>query len=183
MNPPRPDDDRVLPETRWAALAIFIIHVPAPAILWVAPGRTADLWAWPVEPELTATFLGSGYGAGAYFLWRCHRAERWHSSRPGVLGASTLTMQVGVGALMLSRDPRWSTRLPIMQTFHVATALLLIGAIRAFADFDASNPLTWLYLGGLTGTAGALALLRWSMERNEVGSIDPGGSRWPSPVS
>ena len=121
MNPTRPHDDRVLPETRWTALAVFLILVPAAAILWVEPDRTADLWAWPVRL--------------------------------------------------------------IVQTFLVATALLLIGAIHAFADFDTRNPLTWLYLGGLTGTAGALVLLIRSTERNGVGPIHPGGSRWPSPVS
>jgi hypothetical protein len=72
---------------------------------------------------------------------------------------ASLTVQVGLGALVLSRDPRWSAWRLIVQTFLVATALLLLGAIRAFADFDTSNPLTWLYLGVLTGTAGALALL------------------------
>lgn len=295
MHPPRPHDDRVLPETRWAALAVFLILVPAAAILWVAPDRTADLWAWPIRPELTSIFLGSGYGAGAYFFWRSFRAERWHPSSPGVLGASvfaammliatvihwdrfnhgdaptlaaiafyawtivyvvspfavfaiwwrnratdprtpaadepcvpagallaarafaagalmagglcfvvpevavdlwpwqltpltarvlaSLTVQVGVGAILLSRDPRWGTWRLIVQTFIVATALLLIGAIRAFADFDTSNPLTWLYLGGLAGAAGALVLLHRGTERNRVGPIHPGGSRWPSPVS
>jgi hypothetical protein len=295
MNPARPHDDRVLPETRWAALAVFVILVPAAAILWMAPDRTADLWAWPIKPELTSIFLGSGYGAGAYFFWRTFRAERWHPSSPGVLGASVfavlmliatvihwdrfnhgnaptlaaiafyawtivyivspfavfaiwwrnratdprapaaddpcvpgsalraarafaagalavgalcfvvpevaidvwpwqltpltarvlacLTVQLGVGALVLARDSRWSTWRLIVQTFLVATALLLIGAIRAFADFDTSDPLTWLYLGGLTGTAGALVLLHRSTERNRVGPIDPGGSRWPSLVS
>jgi hypothetical protein len=295
MSPTRPRDDRVLPETRWASLIVFSILVPATAILWVAPDRTGDLWAWTIRPELTPIFLGSGYGAGAYFFLRTYRAERWHQSSPGMLGASvfaglmliatvihwdrfnhgdaptlaaiafyawtivyiaspfavfaiwwrnratdprepaageplvppaallaarvfaagalaagalffvvpqiaidvwpwqltpltarvlaSLTVQVGVGALVLSRDPRWSAWRLVVQTFLVATALLLIGAIRAFADFDPSNPLTWLYLGGLSGTAGALALLHRSIERKRVGSIHPGGSRWPSPVS
>jgi hypothetical protein len=276
MSPTRPRDDRLLPETRWAALAVFLILVPATAILWVAPDRTADLWAWMIQPELTPIFLGSGYGAGAYFFWRTFRADRWHASSPGVLGASvfaglmliatiihrdrfnhgdaptlaaiafyawtivyivspfavfaiwwrnratdprtpaagdrcvpagallgarvfaagalatgslffvvpevatdvwpwhltpltarvlaSLTVQVGVGALVLSRDPRWSGWRLIVQTFLVATALLLVGAIRAFADFDTSNPLTWLYLGGLLGTAAALALLHRRMD-------------------
>jgi hypothetical protein len=96
---------------------------------------------------------------------------------------ASLTVQVGVGALVLSRDPRWSAWRLIVQTFLVATALLLVGAIRAFADFDAGDPLTWLYLGGLTGTAGALLLMRRSAGRISVGPIEPGGSRWPSPVS
>jgi hypothetical protein len=290
LHPQRVRDDRVLPETRWAALIVFFILLPATAILWVAPDRTGDLWAWMIQPELTPIFLGSGYGAGAYFFWRTHRAERWHPSSPGVLGAAvfaglmliatgihwdrfnhgdaptlaaiafyawtgvyvvapfavfaiwwrnratdprtpaapeprvpagallaarafaigalaagalcfvlpgvavdvwpwqltpltarviaSLTIQVGVGALVLSADPRWSAWRLIVQTFLVATALLLTGAIRAFADFEGGNPLTWLYLGGLLGTAAALALLHARMEtpgtlRNTVGPIDP----------
>jgi hypothetical protein len=276
MHPQFVCDDRVLPETRWAALIVFFILVPAAAILWVAPHRTGDLWAWMIQPELTPIFLGSGYGAGAFFFWRTYRAERWHPSSPGVLGASvfaalmliatlihwdrfnhgdgptlaaiafyawtivyiaspfavfaiwwrnratdpresvaddplvppsallaarvfaagalaagtliflmpqiaidiwpwqltpltarvlaSLTVQVGVGAFVLSRDPRWSAWRLIVQTFLVATALLLVGAARAFGDFDAGNPLIWMYLGGLLGTAGALALLHRRME-------------------
>jgi hypothetical protein len=293
MTPLRPQlerDDRVLPETRWAALVVFLILVPASAILWIAPDRTGDLWAWMIKPELTPVFLGSGYGAGAYFFWRTYRAERWHPSSPGVLGAAvfaglmliatgihwdrfnhgdaptlaaiafyawtavyivspfavfaiwwrnratdprtpapdeprvppsvllaarafalgalaagglaflvpqvaidvwpwqltpltarvlaSITVQVGVGALVLSADPRWSAWRLIVETFLVATALLLIGAARAFGDFDTSNPLTWLYLGGLLATAGALILLQRRSEtpvtlRNTVGPIDP----------
>jgi hypothetical protein len=290
MSPTLPRDDRVLPETRWAALIVFIILLPATAILWAAPARTADLWAWMIQPELTPIFLGSGYGAGAYFFWRTYRAECWHPSSPGVLGASifaglmliatvihwdrfnhggapalaaiafyawtivyiaspfavfaiwwrnratdprtpaaddpcvpssallsarafavcalaigslfflvpeiaidiwpwqltpltarvlaSLTVQVGVGALMLSVDPRWSTWQLIVQTFLVATALLLIGAIRAFGDLDTSNPLTWLYLSGLIGTACALFLLHHRMEA-PIGDEHP--PRTPTP--
>ena len=61
----------------------------------------------------------------------------------------SFTAQVGVGALLISLDSRWSSWKLIVQTFFVATALLLIGAIRAFDDFDTGNPLTYAYLGGL----------------------------------
>ena len=293
MSPTRPRDDRVLPVTRWAALIVFFILVPAWTILWVAPDRTADLWAWMIKPELTPIFLGSGYGAGAYFFWRTYRAEGWHPSSPGVLGASvfaglmviatgihwdrfnhgdapalaavafyawtivyivspfavfaiwwrnqatdprtpgshdprvpssarlaarafaagalgvgllffvvpvvaidiwpwqltpltarvlaSLTVQVGVGALVLSLDPRWSTWRLIVHTYFVATALLLIGAIRAFGDFDTGNPLTWMYLGGLLATAAALALLHRRME-TPIGDEHPPSTPVPQHV-
>ena len=54
-----------------------------------------------------------------------------------VLGS--FTAQVGVGALLLSLDRRWSAWKLIVQTFFVATALLLVGAIRAWAT---STPAT-----------------------------------------
>jgi hypothetical protein len=281
MSTAPPGNDRVLPATHWAALVVFVILVPAVVILWGAPGRTADLWAWTIKPDLTPIFLGSGYGAGAYFFWRTYRAERWHPSSAGVLGASafaglmliatiihwdrfnhghapalaaiafygwtivyvlspfavfalwwrnratdsgapaardadvppgallaarafaagafaggllffvapqvaidiwpwqltpltarvlaSFTVQVGVGALVLSLDSRWTAWRLIVQTFFVATAFLLVGAVRASDDFDEENPMTWLYLAGLAGTAAALALLYRRMERTAVG--------------
>jgi hypothetical protein len=55
-----------------------------------------------------------------------------------------------------------------VQTFFIATALLLIGAIRAFDDFDTGNPLTYAYLGGLVAADIALLLLYRSMSRQEA---------------
>lgn len=270
-------DDRILAGTRRASLAVFLILIPALIVLWGAPGETANLWAWPIQPDLTPIFLGSGYGAGAYFFWRTFTADRWHPSSAGVLGASVFAAlmlvatllhwdkfnhgdapflaavafygwvtvyiaspfavfwlwwrnrrtdprtpeagepvvpprvrlaaavfaggsfgaagvfflspqtaidiwpwdltpltsrvlasfmaQVGVGAAVLARDPRWSAWRLLVQTFFVATALLLAGAARAFGDFDEGNPLTWLYLGGLVGADVALLLLYRAMAR------------------
>ena len=69
-----------------------------------------------------------------------------------------------------------------MQTFFVATALLLLGAVRAFDDFDQGNPMTWLYLGGLIGTDVALVLLYGRMER-PVMPRDRADLPWQSRVS
>ena len=54
-----------------------------------------------------------------------------------------------------------------MQTFWVATALLLVGAIRAWDDFDTSNVLTYVYVGGLVAGDLALLVLYRSMTRQE----------------
>ncbi len=256
---------------RRAALAVFLILVPAVVILWGAPDRTADLWSWTIKPDLTPIFLGSGYAAGAYFFWRTFRAKQWHPSSAGVLSAAafagamlgatlihydklnhgdaptlatiafygwvivyvaspfvvlglwmrnhavdprtpspgeavlpravlfgarlfgcaaiagaavfyispqtaidvwpwTLTpltarvlasfmLQVGLGGILLSLDSRWSSWRLLVQTFFVATAFLLVGAARAFDDFDTGNVMTWLYLGGLVASDLGLLLL------------------------
>ena len=235
------------------------------------PDRTADAWAWTIEPDLTPIFLGAGYGAGAYFFLRTFLSDRFPPSSAGIFGAAffaalmliatlihwdrfnhgdapligalvfygwvavyivspfvvfalwwfnrrtdsgrpapgdaivphwvrriaqlvaagsfvgaaffflfpdeaidawpwqltpltsrvigSFTAQVGVGALLISLDSRWSSWKLIVQTFFVATALLLIGAIRAFDDFDTGNPLTYAYLGGLVAADIALLLL------------------------
>jgi hypothetical protein len=273
----RAGDDRVLPATHWASLVVFCILVPALVILWGMPDRTADAWAWTIEPELTPIFMGAGYGAGAYFFMRTFLSDRFHPSSAGIFGAAffaalmlvatlihwdrfnhgdapligalvfygwvgvyilsplvvfwlwwrnrrtdsgdpdprdalvpaavrraaqvvsagafaaaavfflapetaidlwaweltpltsrvlgSFTAQVGVGALLLSLDSRWSSWKLIVETFFVAVALLLVGAVRAWDDFDTGNALTWLYLGGLAGGALALAVLYRTEER------------------
>jgi hypothetical protein len=74
--------------------------------------------------------------------------------------------QVGIAALVLSLDSRWSAWRLIVQAFFVATAFLLVGALRAWDDFDHGNPLTWLYLAGLLASAAALGALYQRMERS-----------------
>lgn len=264
-------DGRILPATHWASLVVFLILVPALVILWGMPDRTADAWAWTIEPELTPIFLGAGYGAGAYFFLRTFLSDRFHPSAAGIFGAAffaglmlvatlihwdrfnhgdapligalvfygwvtvyivspvvvfalwwfnrrtdsgepapgesivsapvrrvaqvvaagclaaaaffflapeqaidvwpwqltpltsrvlgSFTAQVGVGALLLSLDSRWSAWKLIVETFFVATALLLVGALRAWDDFETGNALTYLYVGGLVAADAALALL------------------------
>jgi hypothetical protein len=272
-------DGRILPATHWASLVVFLILVPALVILWGLPGRTADAWAWTIEPQLTPIFLGAGYGAGAYFFLRTFLSDRFHPSAAGVFGAAffaTLMLvatlihwdrfnhgdapligalvfygwvgvyiispavmfalwwfnrrtdsgeavpgeaivpvaarraaqalavgafavaallylapeqaidiwpwqltpltsrvlgsfmaQVGVGALLVSRDRRWSAWKLIVETFLVATALLLVGALRAWDDFDTGNALTYVYLGCLLAADVALVLLYLAMDRQE----------------
>ena len=76
------------------------------------------------------------------------------------------TAQVGVGFLLLSRDPRWSSWRVLVQTFLIAVGLLLVGAARAWDAFDHGNPLTWAYPAGLAGAALALLALYRAMERS-----------------
>jgi hypothetical protein len=281
----------MLPATHWASLVVFAILVPALVILWGMPDRTADAWAWTIQPDLTPIFLGAGYGAGAYFFLRTFLSDRFPPSAAGIFGAAffaalmliatlihwdkfnhgdapligalvfygwvgvyiispfvvfglwwfnrrtdsgepvpgdaivparvcriaqvvavcclvsaaflyfdtadaidvwpwtltpltsqvigSFTAQVGIGALLISLDPRWSSWKLIVQTFFVATALLLVGAARAWDDFDTGNAMTYAYLGGLVGSDVALLLLYRSMSRRERAGRDPEA---PEPV-
>ncbi len=118
---------------------------------------------------------GAFVAAGVFFLAPQEAIGLWPwdltplTSR--VLGS--FTAQVGVGALLLSLDRRWSAWKLIVQTFFVATALLLVGAIRAWKDFDTGNAMTYLYVGGLVAGDIALLLLYRSMT-SQVGG--PGES-------
>jgi hypothetical protein len=277
-------DDAVLPATRVAAVVVVAVLVPALIILWGLPSRTDDLWAWTIKAPLTPIFMGSGYGAGAYFFLRVYRTPRWHEVSVGVLSAAVFallmlittllhydkfnqgkahdalpdppvlatiaffgwtivyilspwvvgwlwwrnhqrdprapeegeplvpatvrlaaraiaiaalavaavilispsvavdrwgwgltdltarvlacfTAQVGTGFLLLSLDARWSSWKVLVQTFLIAVALLLVGAVREWDGFDTSCWLTWAYLAGLAGGAVALLALQRSMQR------------------
>jgi hypothetical protein len=126
----------------------------------------------PAAVRRTAQVVGGGalVAAAVFFLAPEQAIDVWPwaltplTSR--VLGS--FTAQVGVGALLLSLDRRWSAWKLIVQTFFLATALLLVGAIRAWGAFDTGNVMTYLYLGGLVAGDIALLLLYRSMTRQEA---------------
>jgi hypothetical protein len=70
--------------------------------------------------------------------------------------------------MALSFERRWSGWRLIVQTFFLATALLLIGALRESADFGPSAIRTALYIGGLLAADAALLALYVQMERGAV---------------
>jgi hypothetical protein len=83
-------------ETRWICLFVAVILVAAVALLWIPPGRTADLWAWTIKPDMTPLFMGSAYGAGVYFFARGFGTTRWHRIAAGFPGIAVFA------ALMLA---------------------------------------------------------------------------------
>jgi len=139
-----------------------------------APGEAiVPLWVRRVAQVVAA---GAFLGAAFFYLAPDEAIDVWPwdltplTSR--VIGS--FTAQVGVGALLISLDRRWSAWKLIVETFFVATALLLIGAIRAWDDFDTDNALTYLYLGGLVTADIALLFLYRSMggqEERPVGAV------------
>jgi peptidoglycan/LPS O-acetylase OafA/YrhL len=93
-------DDQIRPVMRWTALVVVVVLVPALVILWGLPGRTADLWAWTIKPDLTPIFMGAGYGAGAYFFARVFLGRRWHEGAIGILGAAVFALLMLVTTLI-----------------------------------------------------------------------------------
>jgi hypothetical protein len=69
--------------TRVVAGFLVLILVDASQLLLFYPGRTATLWAWKLQPELTAMVLGSVYLAGAYFFGRLLFDAPWQRVAAG----------------------------------------------------------------------------------------------------
>jgi hypothetical protein len=77
--PSRPATDTL---TRVIAGLIFVILLDAAQLLFFYPDRTGELWAWKLQPEVTAMLLGSVYAGGAYFFLRIVFGPRGRAWRP-----------------------------------------------------------------------------------------------------
>jgi hypothetical protein len=78
-----------------------------------------------------------------------------------MLGAIFALGVAGVGAWW---ERRWSAARILLQVAAFMLSLILIAAARARSQFDASNALTWLFLGGFALTTVALVVFYVRME-------------------
>jgi hypothetical protein len=82
-----------------------------------------------------------------------------------VLGA---IFMLGIAGLGVLTDARWSAARLMLQVQVFMLALILIAAARAHPDFDESNPMTWLLLGGFLGALVSAAALSVIMGRRRA---------------
>ena len=83
----------------------------------------------------------------------------------------------GVTALMMGLDGRWSAIRITLESQLIGLALILIGTARAWGDVDTSNPLAYVFAGGLAALFAALLALEWRMVERR-GSLPA----WPRSV-
>lgn len=105
----RPRDDAVNPELKWIGVAVFIVLLVASLLLYLLPaetGKPSDAFleparfAWPVKPEMTAMFMGSCYGAGAYFFYRTSFGGSWHAVAAYFPGISVFAWLMGIATFL-----------------------------------------------------------------------------------
>lgn len=70
----------------------------------------------------------------------------------------------GVSNLGVWFDSRWSAARILVETQVIGYGLLLLGAVRAWSDFDAANPATWAFVGGFVVYLLGLLVLYYRME-------------------
>jgi len=71
-------DNRVLAPSKAVAVLVIPFLLVAFGILYVQPARAADMFAWPIKPQLTAMLLGAAYLGGVVFFAFVLGARRWH---------------------------------------------------------------------------------------------------------
>ena len=88
-------NDRILPETRWVSAIIVPFLVAAFAILYLFPDHTHALFAWGIQPRMSAMMLGA-----AYFFVRAAANARWHWVKVGFLLVTTFATLMGIATIL-----------------------------------------------------------------------------------
>jgi hypothetical protein len=143
-------DDRVLPYTRGLSLFIVPFLLAGFVILYLFPSRTRHLFAWPVQPTMTAMFLASAYLGGAYFFVRVVGARRWHEVGTGFLSVAAFAGLLGVATLL-----HWSVFSHHNPAFWIWSALYFVAPFLVLAAWLANRSHAWNGTDGeeLLGTA------------------------------
>jgi hypothetical protein len=129
---------------RWVAGVIVFFLVDAMQLLFLVPGRTNQLFAWPIAPDLSAYALASAYTAGAYFFVRVAMGARWSQIVAGFAPVTVFVLLLGLATLLhLDRFRQGSLPFVAWATLYAASPigipLIAVLASRA-AGADGSGP-------------------------------------------
>ena len=159
----------------WGWTIVYIISPLAVFAIWWSNRATDPREPVPGDPVLSGAILpaarvvalGALIVAAIFFILPRTAINVWPWKLTPLTARviASFTAQVGVGAMVLSSDRRWSGWRLIIQTFFVATAFLLVGAARAWDDFNRDDATKYLYVGGLLAADVALFTLYRGSER------------------
>jgi hypothetical protein len=129
---------------RWVAGVIVFFLVDAMQLLFLVPGRSNQLFAWPIAPDLSAYMLASAYTAGAYFFVRVAMGARWDQVVAGFAPVTVFVLLLGLATLLhLDRFRQGSLPFVAWATLYAASPfgipLLAVLASR-WAGADGSGP-------------------------------------------
>ena len=113
---PAPASDRIYGFTKFVAVLLGLVVFFAFVVLYFFPTQTKQLFAWPIQPPMTAMFIGASYANGVVFFSAVLLGKKWHHV--------------------------WA---PHIGVFLFAT-LLLIATILHWDRFSHSHPVFWLWV-------------------------------------
>jgi hypothetical protein len=142
----------LIPQMRWLLyVAAFLVFL-AGLVLFVFPLRTAEFFAWTVNPPMTAVFLGAAYWSAAGLEVTGARSANWSSARLAVWPVFVFTtLTLGVTLLHLDRFHLSSDTVPTAQIASwawlaiyatVPVAMLVIGWMQNRSRPPAPKPAT-----------------------------------------
>lgn len=123
-------DDRILLVTRAVAAVILPFLVIAAVLLYGFPRLTGELFAWPIDPPLSAYLLASAYLGGIWYFVRVVTARGWHTVRHGfpavVVFAGALLVATLLHIDRFSQNLSFYVWLILYITTPVAIAILAV---------------------------------------------------------
>ncbi len=142
----------MIPQMRWLLyVAAFLVFL-AGLVLFVFPLRTAEFFAWTVNPPMTAVFLGAAYWSAAGLEVTGARSAHWSSARLAVWPVFVFTtLTLGATLLHLDRFHLSSGTVPTAQIASwawlaiyatVPVAMLVIGWMQIRSRPPAPKPAT-----------------------------------------
>lgn len=138
--PPLAGSDRILLPVRWLAVLLLPFLLVAAGILILMPGRTAEFFAWPIAPPLTAMVLGAAYAGGIVFFAAVVLTRDWHRVRRGFLPVFVFATLLGI-ATALHVD-KFTLNLPfvVWAALYATTPFLVAWAAIAQRPADPGTP-------------------------------------------
>jgi hypothetical protein len=158
----------------YAWLGLYLVTPFLVPILWLRNRRTDPGTPDPddvVVPDYARLLTGiAGTGMFLIALFMLVLPDVAISIWPWKL--TQLTSQVvggwfaipAVVGILLSRDSRWSAWRILLESQVIALVLILVAVVRAWGDFIQSNPLTWVFVAGISLLLIGVVALYISME-------------------
>jgi hypothetical protein len=143
------NSNRITLAARLLALIVIPILVMAFIFLYFYQPRSADLFAWQINPPVMAALIGAGYLGGAYYFSRLLVGRRWHEVQAGL---------PTVGAFV------WS--------------MILLTLIH-WSRFDIHHFPFQLWLAIYSVTPFLIPVVYWWNRRADPGTFTPGDRRVP----
>jgi hypothetical protein len=92
--------DRILRYTRWVGIVIIPFLVVASVLLYALPTRTDALFAWTINPPISAMFLACAYLGGIWFFGTVINQRQWHRVKNGFPAVFTFATLLGIATVL-----------------------------------------------------------------------------------
>jgi hypothetical protein len=92
--------NQIFSETLWVAALVIPFLVVAFVILFVFPHKTELLFAWKIQPRMSAMMLGAAYAGGIYFFTGVLRSKEWHKVKVGFLPVTIFASLLGIATIL-----------------------------------------------------------------------------------
>lgn len=119
-------DDAVLRITRAVAVLLLPFLLVAAAILFLFPTRTGELFAWPIDPPMSAFLLASAYVGGIWYFARTVAARRWHRVRHGFPAVAVFALALLAATLAHLEKFSHNLSFAVWLVLYVTTPLIVV---------------------------------------------------------